>query len=687
MNNTQNDFGLFHTDDGQSVQQSLVIDDGSGLRVVNVSFLGEQKFDWDLFAGYDRLRVLTYSVSTKAIVELLDRYDYKQFECVFGAEMLIKDFQDVIRFQQVACSDTRAAIMGLKDERHVRLLDRVRNGQASFRYVREYVAHAKLYLLSSEDESRTRILVGSANLSEVAFSGKQPETLQMFENDNAAWLFYNEMYNKIRDDSSDEMSIPEEKIVRTQIEIADMPAMTGDRGLDGVLFINSPPPEQELPGIQKEKIEKIYLPPNLSSVLPAKRNGKQEILPKIRSEVIKLMTAKSPEEVDTTNLHIDRVNRTTALSGEPFSLKYDSKRVKTDVKLLMNYFQNYEHFEGDDGNIQSIRQLQRDYFTFWAWIYFSPFICDMRAYAQAHGTDVIRYPMFSVIYEKSACGKSKLIKTLMISMFGYDKQIEKSGFTTTKLKGLRESYKRFPVFFDDIGSKPFKDHGVNMIKDENVLPYPEYPCFIVSMNAEPAVFPDEVVRRSMMIYTSTALPTYNEALRQELDEGIERIHRDLTGHLYRKYMLEIMNCLDHEIPDDWLALSSSVLSSIIRENTEGDVPEWCRELTWFEYANRRFDRIKIALANVLRPIAYSQEGEKAQGWTIEEDTIRVWEQQDAFGRRSFKWDDVPSTLIDHNASQGGVIVLNKPTVEKFLGHRITPPGWRNHRLIRIFTKG
>ena len=41
-------------------QAGLGMDDGAGLRVVSARFLNEQKFDWDLFRGYDSLRVLTY---------------------------------------------------------------------------------------------------------------------------------------------------------------------------------------------------------------------------------------------------------------------------------------------------------------------------------------------------------------------------------------------------------------------------------------------------------------------------------------------------------------------------------------------------------------------------------------------------------------------------------------------------
>ena len=52
-------------------QSAFELDDGTGLRVVRASFVGERKFSWDLFEGYDSLRVLTYSASTNAIVRML----------------------------------------------------------------------------------------------------------------------------------------------------------------------------------------------------------------------------------------------------------------------------------------------------------------------------------------------------------------------------------------------------------------------------------------------------------------------------------------------------------------------------------------------------------------------------------------------------------------------------------------
>ena len=200
------------------------------------------------------------------------------------------------------------------------------------------------------------------------------------------------------------------------------------------------------------------------------------------------------------------------------------------------------------------------------------------------------------------------------------------------------------------------------------------------MNAEPQSFPDEVVKRSMVVYTTTALPPHNEELRQRLQGRIQEMRRGLTGHLYRRYLTETMDRIDDErLPEDWLALSSGVLSSIISEATVGPAPLWGQPVTWFDYAEKRYDRVKARLDSLLRASAHARsEGEVPNGWMIEGDKIVVWEQRDAFGRRGFDWEDVPSTLIDEEASGGNRTVLQRTSLEEFLGRRLRPlhPWWK-----------
>ena len=673
--NTQfQDIGVPAIDQGQ-----LAIDDGSGLRVVSAQFRDERKFEWDLFEGYDNLRVLTYSASVNAIIRMLDNYSFDTFECVFGCEGTLREIKSILAFQKVVVGDTRAAIMGLKDDRHVRILGKVHEGRAHFRVLRRSIAHAKLYLLSNSD-GRKRVIVGSANLSEQAFSGRQPETLVVFDDDDKAWIHYKRMFDEIRDSASDEIQLPEDRIKSAEIEIPETPIMSSETG---TIVIESPPAhevEGSMP-VQIERIDKVaaVFGPRISPAVPPIKNGKQRITEAVRKEISRVRLVKSAEDVDSRYLSIDRVNRTVTLTGKPFTLDWDPASLKRDASLLLDYFRNYEGaFEGN------VARLQRDYFTLMAWLYFSPFICDLRSLALLQDTDVIRYPSFAILFGKSNCGKTSLVDTLMSSMFGWAPTVEKRSFTAAQLRGLQHTYRRFPVVFDDIGRRAFTTHGRDIIKDEMQPPVSEYPGFILSMNADPQSFPDEIVKRSLMIYTTTALPSHDEELRQRLQARVQEIRHGLTGHLYRCYLVKIMDRLEEErLPDDWLGLSSEVLSSVFADATDDSLPGWCDTVTWLSYAEKRYDRVKSRLLNLLRPSAYTKaEGDIPNGWTIEGSRVVVWEQRDAFGRRGFDWDDVPSTLVDEDASGGGRTVLHRESLEAFLGQTLgREKGWR--RLLRI----
>lgn len=660
-------FDLFDNPDGKDkIQAGLGLDDQRGLRVVDAKFLNEQQFSWDLFNGFDTLRVLTYSASVNAIIRMLDNYSFTYFECVFGYEGVLKDIKDILSFQKVVVSSTRAAIMGLKDDRHAHILEKIQAGGVHFFVLRKYIAHAKLYLLSGHE--CTRVIVGSANLSERAFSGNQPETLVKFDNDDKAWLHYNRMFEELKNSAADEIPLPNERIIKAEIEITETPVL---RNTSSTLVIDTPSAEDlEISApIQIERVERIVtaIAPNISAAIPPIRLGKQKITPEVKRDISRIRLVKSSEEADNRYFSLDRVNRTAVLSGEKYSLEWIAKDVWTDATLIVDYFGNYEGaFEGN------VPRLQRDYFIFMSWLYFSPFFCDMRSLALLQDKDVIRFPSFAIIFGKSNCGKTSLVDTLMTSMFGYTRTVPKDAFTSSNLRALQQGYKRFPVVFDDIGRRAFINHGKDMIKNEMQLPVTENPGFIVSMNAEPQSFPDEIVKRSMMIYTTTALPPHNEELRQQLQSKIQELRHSLTGQLYRRYLVEIMERLDIErLPEDWLALSSGVLSKILSETTGESIPKWCMPVTWLEYAEKRYDRVKARLDNLLRAATHIiNEGDAPNGWKIEGSKVIVWEQRDAFGRTGFDWNDVPSTLIDEEASGASRTVLNRASLEKFIGRRL-----------------
>lgn len=667
------------------------LDDGTGLRVAQARFESESKFSWSLFDGYDRIRILTYSAGVSAIVRLLDRHGFSDFECVFGCESTLRTLKDIMAFQQVAIGDTRAAIKNLSDERHAFILGRVRDGQARFRVLRKQIAHAKLYLLENTETGKTRALIGSANLSETAFGGRQSETLVCFDEDDSAWGHYLGMYESIRDQASDEIPLPPERVEKAEIKLQEVPVL--DSTDHSILVIDSTETEQQEGNVvhinvptQIERIErmKAAIPPVIANVIPPPRNGKQQVTHEIRRQIVKefsrIRSVQTDEEADHRELSIDRDAKTVSLFGEPFSLKSDPDAARRDANLLVDFFGNYEGtFEGGMG----VERLQRDYFILWSWLYFSPFMCDMRTLA-GHDGDVFRFPSFAIVYGKPSCGKSSLIDTLMTSMFGRAYNVDKREFTKSRLRDIQYAYKRFPAVFDDIGKPAIRNHGEDIIKyDENPPRVTEYPCFVLSMNQELKAFTDQIVKRSLMIYTTTALPTYKESLRHELHLKIQEVRRNLSTHFYREYLNRVLVQLDEvPKPDDWLEFSSTILSGAIGDLLDDSPPKWCAPIRWNDYADKRHERVKAQLEHLLRPTTNMKtEGDLPTGWISEGDKVIVIEQTDTFGRREFDWENVPSTLIDDNASVGGRTVLNRPELEEFLGARLN--GRRNGWLGRI----
>ena len=179
-----------------------------GLKVVTAQFKGVEPFSWGIFDGFDRMYVLTYSASAQMIVRMLERYPFSFFECIFGYEEGLRQVPDLVKPHQLLNNPVWDYALQLEDDRQRIILERILAGKARFFVVKDNVAHAKLYLLETNGGERRRVIVGSANLSERAFGGKQSETLVVFDNDAQAWGHYSREYDSVKVTASDRIDMP-----------------------------------------------------------------------------------------------------------------------------------------------------------------------------------------------------------------------------------------------------------------------------------------------------------------------------------------------------------------------------------------------------------------------------------------------------------------------------------------------
>ena len=643
-----------------SSQQQLGLNDFDKLNVVHTHFQRSEPFSFDVFEGFSTLRVLTYSSSIPMTVRMLSHFD--SVECIFGYEGVIKNFSEILAVQKTLSDDLLFAIKGLEDDRKAYLVEQMANKRLRFLLVKDAISHSKIYLL--ESDSRRRVIAGSANFSERAFSGKQIEELILFDDDDPAWEYYESRYEAVRSTATSDFHVPDLAIDEVRLE--DTPLVAEAKGSTNGITVLLPTdnPNAVVSTIVK-KVE-VFADKYKNIVNPIAKpvKGRITFTAAIRGKIIQLAKAQkqSVEMQEPTWLSINRDTDKILLSGRELSLDVQKDQLKSDVNSFIEYFGNFE--KGFHGNV---KQLQKDYFMFMNWFYLSPLICDLRNHAISENIYIYDFPMFAVLFGKSNCGKTSLVRTLMKSMFGEWEFVEKESFTARNLRGLFYAHKRYPVIFDDVDRARFMRHGPDIIKDETLM-LEEYPPFILSMNAESHSFSTEIIKRCLMIYTNSSLPDNADQTR-DLYSSVTSIQDRLSTDLYSEFLTRVLAELrEGPYPSDILDFASKHLISIFEENCDGDLPPWCKRLSIRDYHSKKYDRVQLDL----RKLYDTNPGM----WDIRKDEIilRVSGFESSGIRR-----DIPDWLLKPG-SRVGNIVMDRHPLEEFLDMKFRSK-WR--RTLRI----
>ena len=658
--------------------ESMALD--GALRVVHARACGISSFDGSLFEGFDAMHALTYTSSIPMIVRLLRDHDFQAFECVFGhGGVLSREAAGILAFQAVLDEMLSKGFIGLDNltaERREVIYNRVARGTVRFHVVKDAIAHAKIYLL--EREGLRRVIVGSANLSETAFSGRQSETLIAFDNDATAWGHYWAQYEAVRDMSTSHVPLRKEPVVAAPglFNLEETPSLReAETNPEGItLYVPQESPleaEYTVPqvAVRVEAVKPVFKRA-LADIRPD-RKGNFRLASRVIKQITRLSRSRQAEDAPPTYLALD--NGSFTLSGQGMSLDTEPEEVAGDVERWVEFFLNYEN-----GFVGDVPRLQRDYFTFMCWFYFSPFMCDLRNAALRRNAFSFDQPMFAVLYGSSNCGKTSLVETLMTSMFTCPRIVEARDFTRSNLRGLQKVYRRFPVVFDDVTRDRFRQHADEIVKDE-WIPYDEYPCFALSMNADARSFRPEIVKRSLMLYTRTALPGDATDIRRKLQRSVTTIRDGMTTALYRAFLKRALSQVETVIASenddvDPLWLSSDILCGLFRENLPNGaaMPDWCRTVTLEEYQKAAFERPRLILDRLLGADNFSRERRPPEGcWGASRDAVVVAVAPLEFSRvRS----DIPDWILDDTASSLGQIVLRRDLLEEFLGRQVRGHG-------------
>ena len=553
-------------------------------QVLDAKAIGTCEFDLDEFARYRRIRILTYSSSVRMLSTVLDRFEEASVECVLGYSRAVNDMAAIVALQTATMEDVRRALRGLSASRREEILKRVLEGRLQVRVVEGHVSHAKIFLLSNGPEGDRCVLTGSANFSTPALLGDQHEVLIRFRDDRA-WDHFEGQYLEVRNHASAEVpiaSLAEDRLdPAEQISPHAAPVLAPGRGAQVIQLARPADSGDSVErGRRVEKLYDVVLP-----ALPKETRGTGEATLKLDGTMRKRFSGlirRQTRRLDPAHptFSLDPASRDAIVCGSPWPLDSTEESVREDAASLVAFWDAYRTaFRG------RVDKLQRDYFVFLSWMFFSPLMCTLRRWAALEGRDVIRFPRVGIVYGKSNSGKTQLVEIVGKFMLSDDFQgAIRTRLTAQTLRGIEASYGRMPAFFDDVGWRRFREHAPEYIKDETLSPHDETPCTIMSMNARMGGFPDEVAKRCLLIYSSASLPSEDEGGRIAMSDRLSSI--EPTTHLYRRYLREVLERLDTGV-SDWLLLSSEILSGLLAEC--GHDAAWAKPIAWEAYASTRYE--------------------------------------------------------------------------------------------------
>jgi hypothetical protein len=568
--------------------------------VFEAQLLGQSQTDWrTLFGGYKRLKAITYSSSIPALLAVADLFE--DMEILFGSERVLsrelgalEDATAVAGYRFVdAVADQKAAIERLLRPALLRggqpLLQRVHQGSLRFAVLRQAPSHEKLYLLEAEGAAR-RVVVGSANLSLSALTGRLRETFVAFDGPEAYAAF---AAYATRDEEAADMIEPDLLVVlrgnpaaspgETPVEIAAQPVPLEQtpavRRLDAGLVVVEQPRRITIATLGAEALREAgRLGTELREMTFEKdRRGATIITAKGFLRAWRTLASK-PVVQESDRIHsavLDLGSGLVMLDNSiwhEFGRAVDAGEVRRDAGLLDAYMRSFAGFYGDTARIQ------RGYWALMAWLYAAPFAPLLRTAMTRHDGETFRYPVCGLVYGQSHGGKSHLSRVLVRSMFGVHKELPGRDFTTARALGFRDRMAAIPLIVDDLNNRKMTEHLPDLVKSDREFSE-RYAPILISTNRDVQAVAPELRKRMVVVHVAgskpKALSTVPAQRAMAIGTGVYRDYLNRIGPQIPRLLEAIAE--DPGAPPDLVGLSASCLRDTYAEAL-GSAPDWASDI-------------------------------------------------------------------------------------------------------------
>ena len=551
-----------------------------------------------LFDGYKAMKAITWSYGTKMLVKQMRKFT--DIELIFGCRAML---EKQVRLSSLSTAIIQAEMLKSLQNKYGReISDRIEQGECRLYFENAISSHQKIYLLSDEEAKKFRVITGSANFSNRAWSGdKQKEIIQVCDDEESYWQIYEKFYVPFRDTCTtyvDNLKAQLDSLDEgNEIGLDDIPFLKNKDGLIVLEKANNDDAEISismsdcalLGGLQPnqaEKLESCFTDKDDKYIIDRAKVAELKI------EGAKIRKEHEQKKNECPKLTISWDNAETYLNGK--LLKPDG--YIEDAKCIIEFVNNFKLFSGD------ISAYQADAWKIITWYFATPFFSKLRKLcigAKQEGL-LISLPMFMFLYGDANAGKTSLLKFLGKAMCGKPiEPLEGADFKDGSPRSVRTNTARkprlmqinqqgLPILYDDVPKGQMNDTPLRKLLTTSYVKtldtkYEGYPAVISTSNITPPT-PQEFQKRALFFQVSAS---FNQ--KQAIENG--HIPNNLTDKVGAGFFAEyvrratplFLDIIEQKrISDlDVYKISSNVIIEIFEET--GYRPAWAVPLCIDDY--------------------------------------------------------------------------------------------------------
>lgn len=550
----------------------------------------------DIFNGYNYAYIITYSYTLSMIRKIIDKYDFVQI--ILGNRNIVKkDALSVIAYQGKQIDYLKENVLKNNHE----LLDYIKEGRLKLHIANGFISHEKIFLLFNSENSKKRVVKGSANFTERALNSNQREVIDIVDGDEEYEILFSKFQDYINE-CTDEVLPKVFLSEKDNTELTDIPII--DKAIKNKLpLLISDDSEEVDANIIVEKPIQIGETKKLKEEykeLLGKRNKKGffvidplKIIPFCK----KLKKEKNQREIVLKelypNLLVDYQNETIHYKGTFFELQTNPSDVITDINAIVSYFEGFNNTIGD------VYNAKRKYFKALNYFFLSPFLGILRYKMYKHDSISVdhEYPMFICLWGQRSSGKTSFIKMCQKAICGEEvSDYQSNMFTKTGVLNIMQDCKGMPVLIDEVSRNMFNRNSPMICKmDYSILKEKiiHQPTIVITSNdIGDGAIKQDIVKRMIVIHCDNGFlfeDTHFNAktLKTSIDQIKNNFFLAYCSKMFPKIELmlnEIDTNQDKKTYPDIFKASCDSIFEVFTENNV-DIPSYFTALKYSDYMN------------------------------------------------------------------------------------------------------